>query len=94
MNLDLHRLGTYNAIDRSKQYTRADAPELLRSLNEAWTKIRTLESANHEKEKAIIELRNDKQKLFKLLAASIGVTSLVTALVVEFAKALITYLTW
>lgn len=94
MIADPHRLGTFNAIDRSKQYTRADNEELLRSLNEAWTKVRTLEALDREKDKAIADLRIDKRKLFKLLAASIGGASLVTVLLMEFLKALITYLTW
>lgn len=52
---DAHRLGTFNAIDRSKQYTRADNAELLRSLNDAWTKIRTLEAASLKKDTVIAE---------------------------------------
>lgn len=47
---DPKRIGTYNQIDRSKQYTRADNPELLRSLNEAWSKIRRLESSLLQKD--------------------------------------------
>jgi hypothetical protein len=37
------KVGTVNRLDRSRQYTRADAGELLRSLNTAWSKIRLLE---------------------------------------------------
>ncbi len=51
------RVGTANKIDRSNQYTRADANELLRSLNTAWTKIRTLEVASLNKDAKIIDLQ-------------------------------------
>lgn len=82
---DPKRIGTYNQVDRSKQYTRADAPELLRSLNEAWTKIRTLERALILKEKEIGDLR----KLVKRYRiANIVLTSIVTGLAWEGLKAL------
>jgi hypothetical protein len=48
--LQAQRVGTVNKIDRSRQYTRADNIELLRSLNEAWAKIRRLETANNSKD--------------------------------------------
>jgi hypothetical protein len=51
-------LGTLNKIDRSHQYTRPDNPELLRSLNEAWSKIRTLEAASLRKDNEIATLHN------------------------------------
>lgn len=47
---DPKKLGTYNAIDRSRQYTRADNPELLRSLNEAWSTIRRLQQSLLQKD--------------------------------------------
>lgn len=53
MPLDPQVLGTYNQVDRSRQYTRADNDELLRSLNEAWSKIRLLE-AGRAKDAVII----------------------------------------
>lgn len=56
---DPKRIGTYNQIDRSKQYTRADNSELLRSLNDAWSKIRTLEAASLRKD-AVIAEQNSK----------------------------------
>ena len=51
-----HRVGTVNQVDRSRQYTRTDNIELLRSLNEAWTKIRILENG----------ARNDQVTIAKL----------------------------
>lgn len=51
-------LGTLNQVDRSRQYTRPENPELLRSLNEAWSKIRTLEAANLRKDNEIATLHN------------------------------------
>jgi hypothetical protein len=54
--LAAQKLGTVNQIDRAKQYTRADNPELLRSLNEAWSKIRALEAARAEDAKIIDRL--------------------------------------
>jgi len=48
--------GTYNQVDRSRQYTKADSPELLKSLNDAWSKIRLLEAAGLRKDSAISKL--------------------------------------
>jgi len=83
---DPKRLGTYNAIDRSKQYTRADNAELLRSLNEAWTKIRTCEKSIGQKDAAIVEL---KKQLGRYKVVNIALTSIVTTLAWEGLKALI-----
>lgn len=46
----------FNALDRSKQYTRASNEELLRSLNEVWKKCRALEASNKQKDAVIAEL--------------------------------------
>lgn len=54
---EAQRAGTVNLIDRSRQYTRADSPELLRSLNEAWSKIRRLEQQGAQKDLAITTLQ-------------------------------------
>lgn len=74
---DPKRIGTYNQIDRSKQYTRADNPELLRSLNEAWSKIRTLEAANVRKDAAMAELRAQRRSdrmWIKIIGAALAIT--------------------
>jgi|SRR5579859_7074037 len=59
------RVGTVNAVDRSRQYTRADNPELLRSLNEAWSKIRLLESSNARKD-VELGLLHDKVRRYRV----------------------------
>ena len=69
------KVGTINAIDRSRQYTRADAGELLRSLNEAWAKIRTLESARAQDGKIIDALHTRLGSKWK----GILVTALISA---------------
>jgi hypothetical protein len=50
-------LGTYNAMDRSRQYEVIDNGELLRAINGAWTKIRTQDTTKASKDE-ITELRN------------------------------------
>jgi len=77
---DPRRIGTYNQIDRSRQYTRADGPELLRSLNEAWSKIRTCERELTKRDTAIAELR---EKLKKSQIVNVALTSIITALAVK-----------
>lgn len=77
---DPQKLGTYNQIDRSRQYTRADGPELLRSLNEAWSRIRGCQQELAKKDLAIADLRN---KLNRSQVANVVLTSIVTALAVK-----------
>lgn len=78
------RLGTLNALDRSKQYTRASNEELLRSLNEAWTKIRICEKELRAKDQQIAQLRVDLAKKAKLAGryriTTIVLTSIITSL--------------
>ncbi|HZW05376.1 MAG TPA: hypothetical protein VFF58_00580 [Candidatus Nitrosotalea sp.] len=83
------RLGTFNAIDRSKQYAETDGRELLRAVNEAWTKIRHCEKRIAEKDADIARLR-DQISRYKII--NIALTSIVTALAWEGLKALITLL--
>lgn len=64
------KIGTYNALDRSRQYQgpgRAEPRELLRAVNEAWTKIRALEKDKLADRLAIAELKADKRRLWKLV---------------------------
>ena len=70
-----HRVGTVNQVDRSRQYTRTDNIELLRSLNEAWAKIRTLESARAQDGKIIDALHKRLGSKWK----GILVTALISA---------------
>ena len=51
-----HVVGTVNAIDRSKQYTRADNEELLRSLNQLWKEKRLLDTAVADRDRQIATL--------------------------------------
>jgi len=75
--------GTWNAIDRSKQYTRADNGELLRSLNEAWSKIRKMENSLIKKDVEIGVLRG---KIQRTKIVNIALTSIVTGLAWEGLK--------
>lgn len=70
-------IGTYNLIDRSRQYTRDDPRELLRAVNEAWTKIRSLERGLTERDTKIAELR---EKLKRVQFLNVALTSIITAL--------------
>lgn len=87
--LDPKILGTYNMVDRSKQYTRADNPELLRSLNESWSKIRSLQTQLTQKDHAIAQIRSD---LKRTQIANIALTSIITGLAWEGLKMLINVL--
>lgn len=51
-----HLVGTFNAVDRSKQYENPTNEELLKSLNEAWTKIRVCEKSILAKDARIAQL--------------------------------------
>jgi len=77
------RAGTYNAIDRSKQYTRADNPELLRSLNEAWSKIRRLEQSVLQKD---VEIGIMQAKVRSYRVANTALISIFTGLAWEGVK--------
>jgi hypothetical protein len=79
-------IGTYNALDRSRQYTQPENPELLRSLNEAWSKIRTCEKELRTKDQDIQQLR---KRLKSYRVANIALTSVITGLAWEGLKALI-----
>ena len=83
------KLGTFDAADRSKQYLRADPSELLRAVNEAWTKIRTCEKSIREKEQAIEDL---KKQLRNYRIANTALISVITGLAWEGLKALFSLL--
>lgn len=57
-----HAVGTFNAIDRSKQYANPDHAEMLRALNEAWSKIRRIETLSDEKDVTIRDLKDQLGK--------------------------------
>lgn len=80
------KVGTINAIDRSRQYTRADAGELLRSLNTAWSKIRLLESALNRKD---VELGMLHARVRRYRGSTILLTSIVSGLAWEGLKYLL-----
>lgn len=73
-------IGTYNALDRSRQYTREDPRELLRAVNEAWTKIRKMENELIRRDSMIADLRD---KLRRSQIVNITLTSIITALAVK-----------
>jgi hypothetical protein len=52
------KLGTLDAVDRSRQYQETDSRELLRAVNEAWSKIRTCERELGKKDAAIADLKS------------------------------------
>jgi hypothetical protein len=79
-----HACGTLNAIDRSKQYERADTDEILRALNQAWAKIRVCEKAIQSRDAEILSL---KAKLSRYKVANIALTSVITGLCWEGVKA-------
>ncbi|MGH9505253.1 MAG: hypothetical protein ACRD20_20560 [Terriglobales bacterium] len=69
--------GTLNLLDRSKQYEDSRQIDQLRSLNEAWSKIRLLESAGIKKDAAMADLR---EKLRKYKYVNTALTAIITAL--------------
>ena len=75
-----HNLGTYNAMDRSQQYQTIEPPEMLRSLNEAWTTIRNLQRDNTKKDTEILRL---KHSVTSYKVANIALTSIITGLAWE-----------
>lgn len=81
------RAGTLNALDRSQQYIEPSAGELLRSLNEAWPKIRKLETLNDTKDE---EIRGLRRVVGRYQIANIVLTSIITGLAWEGLKALVT----
>lgn len=81
-----HKVGTVNTVDRSRQYTRADAGELLRSLNTAWSKIRLLESALNRKD---VELGMLHVSVRRYRGSTILLTSIVSGLAWEGLKFLL-----
>lgn len=54
--LRAQQLGTYNAVDRSRQYEDVSERQMLRQLNEAWSKIRELQKSVADKERQIANL--------------------------------------
>ena len=84
------QLGTLNAIDRSRQYENADTHDLLRAVNEAWSKIRRCEKAIDERDSKILDL---EKRLKRYRIVNIALTSIITGLAWEGCKALVVYLT-
>jgi hypothetical protein len=78
--------GTYNQVDRSKQYTRAEAPELLRSLNEAWSKIRMLEASSLRKDAVIAD---QNQRIGRYRVGYTTLIAIITGVCWEGVRALV-----
>jgi predicted nucleic acid-binding Zn-ribbon protein len=83
--------GTYNALDRSRQYEQVSNAELVRAVNQAWTKIRHLESEGTRKDADIAAL---KTRLSRYRIAYTALVAIITGLAWEGCKALITYLAY
>lgn len=66
------QLGTLDALDRSKQYRRADNEELLRSLNELWKTSRLNETAIRDRDRQIGKLHEQLEQRDKLIAHQAG----------------------
>ena len=79
------QLGTYNAIDRSRQYEDVGSATLLRQVNEAWSKIRALEKSLADKQDQIVAL---KGKLKHCNWVRRSLTSMLVYLAFEGAKAI------
>lgn len=79
-------VGTLGAVDRSRQYTTPSAPELLRSLNTAWEKIRKLETASTDKDADILRLH---KRLSNYKFLNIALTSILTGLAWEGLKLIV-----
>lgn len=78
-------IGTYNQVDRTKQYTRADNEELLRSLNQAWTKIRSLEAASLKKD---IVIEQQSRRIGRYRVGYTTLIAIITGVCWEGVKAL------
>ena len=70
-------VGTYDQVDRSRQYSDASQIDLLRSLNDAWSRIRILQTENSKKDLAISQLHN---KLKRSQTVNIALTAIITTL--------------
>lgn len=79
-------IGTYNQVDRSKQYQAASHAELVEQVNEAWSKIRRCEHALKDRDKQI-EVLIDKVRVYKLKYTA--VVAVITGLAWEGLKVLI-----
>ena len=84
-----HEVGTYGAIDRSKQYQGVSQSEMLEQVNLAWSKIRALEKSATDKDLAILNLET---KLRRERLVNIALTSIITGLAWEGLKVLIEFL--
>ncbi len=71
------QLGTYNAIDRSRQYFHQDPKDLLRAVNEAWAKIRSCEKELTKRDQKIADLQ---RKLDRAKLINAGLTFVVIGL--------------
>ena len=78
-------LGTYNALDRSKQYPLDDDQKLRDAVNQSWTKIHHLERQGDEKDLAIANL---EKKLGNSRYLNHALISIIVILAWEGVKAL------
>lgn len=83
-----HLVGTFNQVDRARQYEDPTAPELLRSLNEAWSKIRVCEKSILTKDARIADL---EKKITSYKIKNIALTAILTGLAWEGVKFIAAY---
>ena len=63
------QLGTYNAIDRSKQYPLDNPGKVTEAINKCWAKVHGLEQQNQKKDREIGDLRSERKELKRWLRA-------------------------
>jgi len=80
------KAGTFEELDRSRQYTEPTHHQLLGSLNDAWTKIRTCEKVLLKRDADVARLQC-QVKRYRVV--NIALTSILTGLAWEGMKALV-----
>lgn len=83
-----HLVGTFNQVDRSKQYEDPTNHELLKSLNEAWSKIRVCEKSILAKDARIAQLES---RVSRYKVVNMALTSILTYLAFEGVKFIAAY---
>lgn len=80
------KAGTLGQVDRSRQYQEMTSAELVKAINDAWTKIRHCEQALKDRDKTIAELQ---RRLGIYRVKYTAVVAIVTGLAWEGVKYLV-----